>query len=396
MFDLIPFSFSDKSSVLLIFFLNLGILAVLLFRKWIINKEKSELWVASFTILCALYISPFMFGYAGWYTKDLYQDILFYLPLQQLLLIGPVIYFYIQFLLRPIQRLHIADLYHFAPAILYNLFILVVFINDIVIESDYYFYADGMDMDLDPWYQWAGLFSMTGYLILALRHYNRYKKLALNTLSYADDLLYNWAQQFLYVFLMLLILRVLFFILNPEWGEFGSKYWYYVSFSILALYLSFRGYLHSVQMEAGSKAIQFSPIDASVLLTEPSNDVSETSILENKEYLVGLLEKVENEIEDDKLYLNPRLTVTELSGQVGIHQKEISNAINALSGMNFNDWVNKYRVGEVIERFKKGEGASLTVLGIAMECGFNSKSTFNRAFKKQTGKTPVEYLKTLK
>ena len=61
--------------------------------------------------------------------------------------------------------------------------------------------------------------------------------------------------------------------------------------------------------------------------------------------------------------------------------------------MNFNDFINNYRVEDVKKAFDKGEHKKTTLLGIAFDCGFNSKATFNRAFKKNTGISPKEYLK---
>lgn len=60
--------------------------------------------------------------------------------------------------------------------------------------------------------------------------------------------------------------------------------------------------------------------------------------------------------------------------------------------MNFNDFVNYYRTEEVIKKLQSGKHNIHTLLAIAYDCGFNSKSTFNRSFKKQTGLTPKEYL----
>ena len=60
--------------------------------------------------------------------------------------------------------------------------------------------------------------------------------------------------------------------------------------------------------------------------------------------------------------------------------------------MNFNDFVNKYRVEEVKKAFDNGDHKKSTLLGIAFDCGFNSKATFNRAFKKNTGLSPKDYL----
>ncbi|MBL0268466.1 MAG: AraC family transcriptional regulator [Chitinophagaceae bacterium] len=70
----------------------------------------------------------------------------------------------------------------------------------------------------------------------------------------------------------------------------------------------------------------------------------------------------------------------------------LSMVINKGFSMNFNDWVNKYRLEEVKSLFEKGEHKKQTLLSIAFECGFNSKATFNRAFKKATGITPREWL----
>ena len=62
------------------------------------------------------------------------------------------------------------------------------------------------------------------------------------------------------------------------------------------------------------------------------------------------------------------------------------------SGLNFNDFVNEKRVASVIQMMEKGEHANLNLLGIGLDCGFNSKATFNRAFKKYTGLTPNQYI----
>ena len=70
----------------------------------------------------------------------------------------------------------------------------------------------------------------------------------------------------------------------------------------------------------------------------------------------------------------------------------ISKVINQGFGLNFNDFINKYRVDAVCDCLDKDMQQHMTILGIALECGFNSKATFNRAFKKHVGKTPREYM----
>ena len=70
----------------------------------------------------------------------------------------------------------------------------------------------------------------------------------------------------------------------------------------------------------------------------------------------------------------------------------VSKTINQGFGLNFNDFINNYRIEAVKEMFAKGKHKKSTLIGIAYDCGFNSKATFNRAFKKNTGLSPKDYL----
>ena len=67
--------------------------------------------------------------------------------------------------------------------------------------------------------------------------------------------------------------------------------------------------------------------------------------------------------------------------------------LNTSLNQNFYDFINTYRVSEVKRRLDEGEAENFSILGIAEECGFNSKASFNRVFKKITGTTPTGYMK---
>jgi AraC-like DNA-binding protein len=93
----------------------------------------------------------------------------------------------------------------------------------------------------------------------------------------------------------------------------------------------------------------------------------------------------------EKPYLNRELTVYDLSGQVKIPRHFLSEVINEHMGMNFYSLVNEYRVEEVKKRIVDPAYKHLTILAIAYDSGFNSKSSFNTIFKEQTEMTPSEY-----
>ncbi len=386
------FDFSFKSATLLIFFIHGIIFSIILLRKGIQAENRSNIWLAAFIFLCSLYIAPFMFGYAGWYSKKLYREILFFTPFQQLFLLPPVIYFYIKNTLYKSFKSTKKDSVHFIPAIIYLLYSFIILIADKGILDEYYFYANGRDKDFDLWYQIAGFISMIYYLVLSLKMYHHYKKTTYQTVSYADSILFKWIQRFLIAFLLLLVIRLLFFIINPEWGEFGRKYWYYLSFSILFYYISISGLINTAKA-----IIPFHTSD--VFKPEPSDDheakkiIEEESTQESEQYEI-LKSKLKELMITDKVFKNPTLTLFDLAQDLSTTPKMISKVINKGFKMNFNDFINTYRSKEVIQKLELGEANLQTLLGIALDSGFNSKSTFNRAFKKHTLLTPKEFIKT--
>lgn len=97
----------------------------------------------------------------------------------------------------------------------------------------------------------------------------------------------------------------------------------------------------------------------------------------------------------EKPYLDRELTIFDLSDQLKIPRHILSEVINEHMGMNFYNLVNEYRVNEVKERMKSDDMKQLTILGIAYDSGFNSKSSFNTIFKEKTHQTPSEYLDEL-
>ena len=101
-----------------------------------------------------------------------------------------------------------------------------------------------------------------------------------------------------------------------------------------------------------------------------------------------------NLMEVQRPYLNPKLTLNELSQLLGMSFNNTSQLINQYENVNFYDFVNKYRVEEFIMRTKSNKKFSL--LAHALDSGFNSKSSFNGIFKKFKSKTPSQYLARIK
>lgn len=102
--------------------------------------------------------------------------------------------------------------------------------------------------------------------------------------------------------------------------------------------------------------------------------------------------KLEKLMNEDEPFLNPKLTLAELSKSLSCNSRDLSRVINERYKMNFYEYVNHYRVERFKELARERENENLTILAIALEAGFNSKATFNSVFKKITNTTPREYL----
>ncbi|HEX3385146.1 MAG TPA: helix-turn-helix domain-containing protein, partial [Mucilaginibacter sp.] len=98
----------------------------------------------------------------------------------------------------------------------------------------------------------------------------------------------------------------------------------------------------------------------------------------------------------NRFYEDAELTLATLAIKLHMHPHDLSRIINIGLDKNFSDFINDFRVREVVRKMQDPAYDRFTLLGIAYESGFNSKRTFNRVFKEITGKSPVEYKNTLK
>lgn len=100
-------------------------------------------------------------------------------------------------------------------------------------------------------------------------------------------------------------------------------------------------------------------------------------------------------MKEKKPYLNGELSAGELAQLLNISVNHLSQVLNTVQQQNFFDFVNGYRIREIIERMKDPKNHHLTLLAIALDSGFNSKTSFNTVFKKVTHQTPSQYFKFL-
>ena len=227
------------------------------------------------------------------------------------------------------------------------------------------------------------------YWIFSLTRIFKYrKKIPLQFSNYTRSNSLTWLLFVLSFFLLFFMADfVRFFLkmaLDIEWK----------SFSLLPLNLA--AFVFIMIFFGINQAVIYRPIHRKSEMgnLEPIEPKYSRSALQDDEFN-ALNQQVVNYLKTKKPYLNPDFNLEMMAADLGISKHRLSQTINSGQNMNFHQLINGYRIGEVKEMLLDPSFGHFSVLGIAYECGFNSKSAFNRIFKEETGLTPSEYKRTV-
>lgn len=98
-------------------------------------------------------------------------------------------------------------------------------------------------------------------------------------------------------------------------------------------------------------------------------------------------------MEKERLFLNPNLKLQDVADAIRCSSGEISQTLNIFMNTNFTDFVNQYRIDEFIRQVQEDTSHKYTLSSLSEQCGFSSRTSFFRSFKKQKGMSPAEYIK---
>lgn len=153
--------------------------------------------------------------------------------------------------------------------------------------------------------------------------------------------------------------------------------------------LGFRGIKHSTIFN--QTIIPYNHAQPEELPTTTKEDTSYANYGLKQDDAVALSGKLKTYMETEQPYINMDLTLKDLASALDTYPHYITQVLNTVFNQNFYDFINTYRVEEVQRRLHDPQFKNLTILAVAYDCGFNSKSSFNRIFKQKTGLTPSEY-----
>ncbi len=226
--------------------------------------------------------------------------------------------------------------------------------------------------------------------ILSLNTFYRRRDLFKMVLEF-DDL--KWIRHFMNLAAMILTIWLIAILMSLGNGAFSSPEIYYplrLSTTVLIYWIGFKGFF---RIRIKEDRIELRENIKRQIKTEnkefewESDEIGEAPSDRKREQF----ERVNNYVIQSKLYLDPSLSLDSLAEQAQLSSGYLSSMINNFSKNNFSDYINEYRVEHVKKLINDPDFKNYTVVSIGLESGFNSKSTFYKAFKKFTNMTPVEF-----
>ncbi len=305
---------------------------------------------------------------------------------------GPFLYLYILFVSGQ-QRYKWRYLLHFIPAVVVSIILAFVLPVAVVEYKGKYYMA--REFDTFFWAMMIGfIISGVVYIILSFILLRRHKRNIVGQFSNTEKITLNW-------------MRYLISGLGAIWIVVIIEGTPTMFFVVITLFIFFFGYFGIRQVGIFSPVL---PTHEVILL----NELVTTEKIQLDNVAPGPVEKVKYEktrleeseavyihmklntiMKEQKCYQDPALTLGDLSKIVDVHPVILSQVINSKEEKSFYDYVNCYRVEAFKELLVQPESRKYTMLSLAFACGFNSKTSFNRNFKKITEMSPSAYAKQL-
>lgn len=352
------------------YFFSLLTWALLLIRGYR-EQRLSDSMLGWIMFILAMELQDYTFGFAG--INFLWNELNGF-PRSMSLLFGPVVYFYFLAQTNRAFRIQKRDLWHFLPYGGYFSYKMIFFVQGP--EAVEAAYASHLDLVLSYVLRLGLIISFFYYLSRCLDIYTRYRGWSEEQFSNLERIDFRWFRNFIYGMIFWLAFREGMFLLDAIFTlDFYQDWWWNLALVVVALYIGFAGYAQKQPAH-----IAFMP-DA--LSPEKSANPSEK---------VALAQKLNLLMQTERLYLQPELSLHELAQHLQTNPVQLSATINQVLGKNFNDYINGLRVEEFIRKYTADINRSYTLLSLALDSGFNSKATFNRAFKKIKGCSPQDFL----
>jgi AraC-like DNA-binding protein len=386
----------------------LGLLfAVLLWLRGVQEERLSDKLLGGVLFFLAMEIQDYTFGFSG--INVLWEELNGF-PRHFSLVFPAAVYFYLQAQINRDFRLKRQHLLHLLPYFVYFVVHIVFFVQGkAAVEAfDKFTFTWGFNQ-LEVLAIWA---CYIFYFTKSLRLYHAYRAWTETEYSDTEQISFVWLRNFIYLIIAGEAFKWTWNIADSLLGDlpYEQDWWWHLLTVGIICYVAIKGYTQPQSKKIRyktktdtttywAKAETVNEAKAETVNETTAETVNETQngattdIAEAQKTVVvdaALIAKIAKIMEEDRIFLDADISLSELSAKLKTNNSLLSAAINQHFGKNFNDFINGYRVAEFQRQVALPTNQHLTFLAIALDCGFNSKATFNRAYKKLTGSAPSD------
>ena len=235
------------------------------------------------------------------------------------------------------------------------------------------------------------------YMLIIFRKISRHQEELPNLFSYTSSrITYNWIKIIILLFVFNWVITGITMMINVLFQNqlINPGLVFFINFGVFSFAISYFGFFQPSIFLAprSSELVSESPLKRNI--EDDKTKYKKSNLTEDRanEYL----QKITTLLESERLYLKPDLAIQEISDKLDVPKHYLTESLNTYMGKNFYTLINEYRIEEFKSLASDDKNSRLTLLALAYDSGFNSKSAFNLVFKKQTGETPSQFLRTLR
>lgn len=348
------------------------------------NKSLADKILAFMMFFQGLHLFFFYFQYSG---LDFEYPHLLGVAVPFPLIHSPLLYLYVAALTGKLKKWNNIHLLHFFPVFLFYIYYIKFFISSGDYKIEFVEGVTSGEIKLLFLYHYISLITIAiTYLILTIILYKKHQKTIKNYFSFESEKInLHWLRNLIIGMAAIWLVVIATVFLNESIDIAAAIY------VTLALFVISIGYFGIKQ--------------GNIFVTQPSissNKDLNAETGQNRYVKSGLKgddipeiqQKLSLLMEKEKIFLEEKLSLPKVAEKLDIHPNYLSQVINERFNKNFYDFVNHYRVEEFKKLVKQPKNKNLTLFSLALDSGFASKAAFNSAFKKLTGQTPSEYLKS--
>lgn len=350
-------------------------------------QKKSRMIHDNILIVWLIYLGFFIGSYSL-YSHELFTEfnILSANLISLFMLQGIFLFLYASKLVSKQKRFNKKTLWHLLPFAAFNLYLLIAsFFPDIAheirIENVHTNVHHPLLFQL---FLIITLLSGPFYFVLTLRLFKRHDINIFDNFSSIDTINLKWLRKLVIIFGVVWTALIIITVIHHVFNLFSMVFCTDSLFLALSVFVILIGYFGLKQ-----KIIFEHEFEEQSAFSEEKIKYSGSTLKEDEatEYTEQLTEYMRLK----KPYLNPELTLTHLASEIDISTHHLSQIINEQFKLNFFEYINQFRVEEVKSRINDPKFEHYSLLGIALDSGFNSKSSFNRIFKRFTNQTPSQF-----